>query len=158
MIVNDHTFQSHRDSNYSKQKFLLVWVIIGGGRANNWECWVDDTNERQARGHRKVYDRVLTAAACSGVRAQAIPGDCWTQSPMTYILRSVLTIPPHGDLTSCEEMASNLVLCHPSIALLHLRRVPGVKQFTDSTETIKIKTGLWFKSDQVTQKTGSLYC
>lgn len=46
----------------------------------------------------------------SGNRAQAIPGYCWSQSTITHILRPVLTIPPHWDLTSCKEMSHNLFL------------------------------------------------
>lgn len=74
-----------------------MWAIIRGEGANNWECWVDDTNERQTLGHREADDRALTVAGWNGKGAEAIPGDCWTPSTMTYILRSVLTIPsPEG--------------------------------------------------------------
>ena len=122
----------------TKVEFLLVWVIIGGERANNWGCWVDDTNEWQARAHRgvydRVYDRVSTLADWNTGWAQAIPEDC----TMTYILRSAPTTLPHWDLTSCQEMAYNLIPWNTSPAILHLRPVLGMKHFSDLVETMKI--------------------
>lgn len=114
------------------------WVIIGAE-----EQTAENAGRMTLMSDRQAdTERCLTGCwqqqVEMAVEHTAKPGDCWTQSTMTYMVRSVLMTPPRWDVTSCQ------VPWHPSSALLLLRPAPGMGKFSDSTVTIWLRTDLFW--------------